>query len=384
MPSKLGDLKTDIPMSCQSAAMNGSCKMIGLNSQRLSLLRRLTLSILDSQTLAHTLRSEVLDLTEILLDSGSFRISREDLSLGETRTENGEAISPTMAAMCAREYVRTVQFLRGTHAAILEIRKQFPDRPARVLEIGCGPIGTLVVPLMTIFSPQEALFTLLDIHSDSIDSAKQVVETLGLTDSIAGWETMDASQYRVDSASPPDVILMEIMRGCLEGEPQVAITRHLLAQVPHALLVPEEVRIDLNLVDQSREFQLNALPDDGGIQRDRIPVSSIFVLNRETVHSWKSLSGDQLPGSIARIPDGTERRYHPKLFTNIRVYQNHVLRDYSCSLSLPRNVPIKGKIEPGDLLQFHYELGKFPQLRVEVVAKSNQTGNPSERIRLGD
>jgi hypothetical protein len=338
--------------------------MIDLHPPNLGLLRNVTLSIRDSQRPAHSLRPEVVEMTKILTDSQSLRTSRENISQGETLTHNGLALSPTMAAMCADDFVRTIRFIRGTHAAIVDVRKQHPHRAARVLEIGCGPNATLVVPLMTIFSPEEAVFTLLDIHPESIESAKCIVETLGLGGSVAGWETMDAGSYRIDPDSTPDVILMEIMRACLQSEPQVALTRHLLPQAPDAILVPEEVRVELALVNPSREFSLDGVERDAGdIQRDRIPVASVFVLNRETVNSWRSICGTRLPGFTIRLPDSMPREYQPMLFTNIRVYQKHVLMDYDSGLTCPKTF----SSEAGVTISFHYELGQNPRLISEVV-----------------
>jgi hypothetical protein len=344
--------------------------MIDLPTQKLGPLRSVTSSILDSQRPAHSLRQVVVEMTTILTDSGTIRTARqEDISGGETRTYNGLALSPTMAAMCADDFVRTIEFIRGTHAAIVDIRKRYPDRPARVLYAGCGPYATLAVPLMAIFSPKEATFTLLDVHPESIESVKSIVDTLGLADCVANFETLDAGLYRVYPNRPPDVILMEIMQACLESEPQVAITRHLLPQAPNAILIPEEVRVDLTLVDPSREFDLDGLERNGGdIQRDRIPVASVFVVNRETVNSWKSNCSNRLPGSAGRIPDSMEQRYQPMLFTRIRVYQNHILKDYDSGLTCPRRLSIEGAIKAGDTIQFHYELGRQPRLKGEVCA----------------
>jgi hypothetical protein len=250
-------------------------------------LRRVTRLLLESQRPAYSLRPEVVEMTTILADSQTVHTARqEDISGGETRTSSGLALSPTMAAMCADDIVRTIEFIRGTHAAIVDLRKRFPERPARVLYVGCGPYATLAIPLMAILSSTEATFTLLDVHPESIVSAKSIIDTLGLADSVASFETVDAGSYRVCPDKLPDVILMEIMQACLESEPQVAVTRHLLKQAPHAVLIPEEVCIDLTLVDPSREFDLDGLERNRGtIQRDRIPVASVFVVNRETVIS---------------------------------------------------------------------------------------------------
>lgn len=104
-------------------------------------------------------------------------------------------------------------------------------------------------------------------------------------------------------------------------------------------------------------------------QRSRIPVGPVFVLDRETVKSWEGYSGDWLPASAVRIPYPLEPRYQPMLFTTIRVYQNHVLKDYDSGLTCPRPPSIAGAIKPGDTIQFHYELGRRPRLSGKVLAR---------------
>lgn len=335
-------------------------------------LRRVALSLLESKTPAHSLRPEVIELTTILADSQAEQIvSQRDISGGETRTSNGLALSPTMAAMCADDFVRTIEFIRGTHAAIVDIRKRFPDRPARILYAGCGPYAILSLPLMAVFSSTEAVFTLLDVHSESIDSAKSIVEKLRLNDSVTCYETVDAGSYRVCPDQSPDIILMEIMQACLESEPQVAISRHLLKQAKHAILIPEEVRIDLTLVDASHEFNMDVIKQNRDPkQRDRVPIASVFVVNRETVDSWDSNFSNRLPASAVRTPESLEQRYQLMIFTTIRVYGNHILKDYDSGLTCPKPLSIEDEIKPGDTIQFHYELGSHPHLNGEVCTLS--------------
>jgi len=327
-------------------------------------LRKVISTILDSQRPAHSLRPEVVEMITILVDSQAiWSASPEYISGGETRTPNGLALSPTMAAMCADDFVRTIEFIRGTHAAIVDIREQFPDRPARVLYVGCGPYATLAVPLMAMFSSTEAIFTLLDIHPESIASAKTIIETLGLSESVESFIVVDAGSYRVSSDQPPDIILIEIMQACLESEPQVAITRHLLKQAPYAILVPEEVRVDLKLVDVSSEFNMTTLEiDRSTTQRDRIFVGSLFVVSREIVSLWDDNAIRRLQAATVQIPDPLEQRYQPMLFTLISIYKNHILTDYDSGLTCPIHLSIEGGFQPGDAIQFHYELGSHPRL----------------------
>jgi hypothetical protein len=331
-------------------------------------LRRLTHLLLESTEPVYALRPEVMGLTEILAAAQRQPTTRHaDIAGGETRTPNGLAVSPQMAQMCADEYVRTIVFLRGLHTAVGEARRRFPGRPARVLYAGCGPYATLAVPLMTVHSAQEVAFTLLDIHAESIASARSIIASLGLADSVADFVTGDAGAYQVDSDFPPDIIVLEVMQACLEAEPQVAVTRHLLGQAPAAILVPEEIRIELTLVDQAREFDVNCLQENREpVPRDRIPVAPVFALGRETVASWHAIDGDVLPAATVRIPAGCAPRYRPLLFTRIQIFQDHILHDYDSSLTCPKPVDLGGVAAPGAMVRFRYELGRYPRLVAEV------------------
>lgn len=328
-------------------------------------LRKATATVLDGTQPAHTLRPEVIEIATALARSQTvWATPEQDISSGETRTPNGLALSPTMAAMCAEDYMRTIAFIRGTHAAIVEVRQRLPDRPVRVLYAGCGPYATLAVPLMTLFSAAELTFTLLDIHPESIKSAESIVDTLCLSNSVEGFETVDAGSYRVNPDQAPDIILIEVMQACLESEPQVAITRHLLSQAPNAILIPEEVRIEVQLVDPAKEFELVGLSPEGKpLQRDRIAAGPVFVVNRESVNLWKHISGNRLPGLAVQIPESVGQRYQPMLFTKICTYQKHILQDYDSGLTCPKTLSTERAIKAGDSIQFHYELGAHPRLR---------------------
>lgn len=344
-------------------------------------LKALTSIILDTQQPIYALWPEVVEIIQILADAQTiWSKRRENIADGETTTPNGLAISPTMAALCADDYVRTITFIRGVHDAIVDRRTQYPDRPVRVLYAGCGPYAPLAIPLMTIFAPTETLFTLLDIHADSIASIQSIIENLGLSSSVAGYETVDAASYPISPERPPDVIILEIMRACLEVEPQVAVTRKLLAQAPDAVLVPEEVRIDLMLVDPSREVQRDTTEDESNNRgRNRIPVGTVMSLNQETVREWEGDHGLRLQVSSVRLPDVVEEQYQPMLFTIIRTYENHVIENYDSGLTFPRTPTLEGKLRPGRVIQFYYEFGLRPQLIGEIVDNSPADGERTNR-----
>ena len=332
-------------------------------------LRRLALKILDTRHPPYSLHAEVAKLAQLLDGCATVRIDpSKDISDGETRTKNGLALSPVMAAMCVQDFARTVVFIRGLHAAVQDSRNRSLGRPTRVLYVGCGPYAVLAVPLMAVFSPQDVRFTLLDIHPPSVDSTRSVVNTLGLSEYVTSYEVIDAMRYQVRRDETPDVTVMEIMNACLEKEPQVAITRHLLDQAPRTILVPESVRVDAYLVDVSKEFTVfDPQRTVTNSDRDRIFLGMVFELSRETVKLWRSESNTRLPAASIQIPDPLKNRYTPMFFTTIRVYKNHRLKEYDSGLTTPRILQSNSPLRGGDTIKFYYRLGSHPVLRCDSV-----------------
>ena len=352
----------------------------------MSRLKKLTGMLLDAGSEVHTLRPELLELTAILSGAETTGIQRnEQIDEGQTLTPEGVAISPTNAMMCADDYVRTIKFIRGAHAAIADQKKRHPERPVRVLYAGCGPYAMLALPLMSMWSADEATFTLLDIHRESIDAARSIVDSLGLGDSVREYEVADAGSYLIPDNWLPDIILMELMQACLEKEPQVAVARHLHRQAPNAVMIPEEVRIELKLVDLSCEFTL----DDGEqgaprLRRDRIHVDTLFRLNREALESWDAGVEGPLPGARVQVPFPPESRYHMMLFTMIEIYGINALGDYDSGLTVPRAIGANLNFKPGDNVQFFYRCGEQPGLACRVLERQPEEGKKSRGVQLNE
>ena len=310
-------------------------------------LRNITLTLLDDALPAYTLRSEVLELRPIFEEAGGIKTNVSfDIAAGETKTESGIAISPTMAAMCLDDYARTVQFIRGIHAAVNDLKE---SSPVHVLYGGCGPWATLAVPLMSVFDSDRVRFTLIDLHEESVRSVERIVTTLGLGDRVHEFVVADASKYRIGD-HVPDVIVVEMLRAALASEPQVSVVRNLCAQAADAVVIPHRVRIDLALVNASRDFPVG----ENGVERDRIAVGTVFVLDRAT---------DPKP-IVVTLPEFDERRYQPMLVTTVQIYGDYSLADYDSGTTLPRKVD---NIAAGDTVEFVYEIGPEPRLTTRVI-----------------
>ncbi|HZW26309.1 MAG TPA: class I SAM-dependent methyltransferase [Gallionella sp.] len=335
-------------------------------------LRRIAGEVIDRGKELGDLIPQATALRDLFEWVTNFRIDHErDIADGQTRLDDGLAISPTLAAMCIRELFRTLAFIRGLHDAINDAAQDTSHRPVRVLYAGCGPYALLAVPLMTVFSREKVVFTLLDIHPECLEKARELLDLFGLGHYVDDFICADATRYRIPADKTPDVIVSETMAVALHNEPQVTIARHLLHQAPSARMIPQSVSVEVCLINWSREHVFMPADYVGEFpkpDRDRIYLGKIFELDAANIQSWKGMEGDTLPAGKVTIPSPMESKYRPHLLTNIVVYAQHRLQNYDCSLTLPYR--LRGKFSGGEELQFHYQLGNNPELRfVEVQRK---------------
>lgn len=344
-------------------------------------LKRLTDEALNFSGPRGILAAIVDEIVGILETVSGFRAGQEQsLTDGETLCDHGLAISPAQAACCAGEYQRTAFFLRGAHSAIMQALETKTGGVVRVLYAGSGPYAALAVPLMTVFPPEKVKFTILDLHNESIQSVRTIVSQLGLERSVELLVVADACNYTIPPSVLPDILLCETMSTALEKEPQVGITRHLLAQAPDAIMVPESVRIDAFLVDTSHEPDI-IIPEtedpSGKRQPSRIFMGTVFELSKAATRSWPPTETDSLPAQSIRIPVIPEPSYRPFLFTTIITHGEHVLLTHDCNLTGIREImEIDALAAGGDSYQFTYLLGQNPRL----VAEASESHAPDSRI----
>lgn len=101
-------------------------------------------------------------------------------------------------------------------------------------------------------------------------------------------------------------------------------------------------------------------------ERDRLYLGRIFELDAASIRRWEGVQGSCLPAGRVTIPSPLESRYKPCLLTRIAVYGEHRLQDYDCSLTIPQHLPGRPVLAGGETLQFHYQLGGYPELAYEI------------------
>jgi predicted RNA methylase len=320
-------------------------------------LREIAESLLDKTRPAYTLRDEVVQLRKIFETASGLTLDTAvDISEGETLTADGIAISPIMAAMCVDDFARTVTFMRGLQDAISEASQRVEGR-VRVLYAGCGPWAPIAIPLMSADASKDAVFHLIDIHEQSIQSARRVISTLGLHDHVERLEVADARGYEI--ATPPDVIVVEMLRAGLEDEPQVVVAGHLIRQAPNAVLIPATITLDLVLVNSRREFAMN----DELLDRDRIYVERVLTVDRDSLIA----QGTHFAPTRVTIPDHDPLRYRAVICTTVQTFGDHILRDYDSGITCPRILNLAREIRPGDILELSYEINRRPGVRIRRI-----------------
>src|SRR3954469_12065129 len=311
--------------------------MNGPYSRRRRRLRGVVDLLLDERSSREALDDAAAELYDVFSAIGAPGNS------ADSALPSGIALSPQSAAMCTRDGLRTAIFVRGLRDAIGEARRRFPRETIEVVYAGTGPFAVLAVPLMTIFSPSDVRFTLIDCHEESLRSVRALLRHFGFGRFVRAIVAADASVY--GHGLTIHVVVAEIMQQALGIEPQVEVFRNLGSQLrANGILVPERVTVDLVLGHPEPESK-------------RSFVSTVAELSRETL----AAPPDVRPVTLTDVPPSTRAMYA----TTVRAFGRHVLREFDSGLTYPQVIWDLTNLQNGDRLAFWYELGARPGIRWE-------------------
>jgi predicted RNA methylase len=333
---------------------------MSLNTDIHSRLDQICKIILDTDSPMDELKNACDDFHAICSMNTGVLPSKHDLgNSDDIFTSQGKAVAPTVAAMCVFEYKRTQKFIQGVYAAIHEAKKRFSNNRVHLIYAGCGPYVTLILPLLTRFSNDELTITLIDISSESLQSAQKLIEQLQFESFIRESILADAATYQYSGDDDIHIVVTETMNRALTKEPHVAITLNWVHQLhPDGILVPENIRIELVIQEWQKEIDrmMSKLTEPF----ERKILGTVFDLNKETALSI-SLEDDfsyQIP-SVEFTNLSNEDIRELSLVTTITTFGSIVLKPYESSLTIPYRLEVNQ--DNAERIVLDYEAGEDPK-----------------------
>jgi predicted RNA methylase len=303
------------------------------------------LSILSDSTQPFSdRRNAANDLAKILYEiAGIDDTSTDSIYDDQTILESGLAVSAKTAARCIIDYERTSKFFQGILQAVESATISFPNSVINILYAGSGPFATLILPLFFKYSPEQIQITIMDIHPQSLDCAKKVIEHFGFGNFITDYLQKDAANYSHPPDNPLHIVIAEVLQKALDKEPQVAVTINLSKQLTAGgIFIPEHITVDFVLL----EFGSNP-----GEYKNIIPIKRLADLSAN--HPERILN--PIKAIIPPLPS----RLMPALLTRIQIFEsvNIELKNSGLTMSkLLNDLPIN----EGEEIEFSYRMGKDP------------------------
>lgn len=290
----------------------------------------------------------------------------------EVSVKGGIALSSSGAADCVDDYLRTIYFIKGIYKAITKLTADFPERSINILYAGCGPYATLILPLLPLFNKERINAILLDINAESIESVRHLLKVTGLDEYALQLIETDAITYTKPKDFTIDLAISETMHYALTREPQVAIVKNIVMQLPpHAILIPEEIRIDLayTFLDHEPSFKnaINEVKSYNEMQPypHHVFVDRLFTINKElsSIRHDSKFESDfyDLPESFNEIPDVC-------IFTELKVFEDIELKTAKSYITNPYCVVSLYSISEYSKIQLIYDFSEIPKWSYKVNA----------------
>lgn len=282
----------------------------------------------------------------------------------------GKAIGPEWAALCIDDFMRTKRFITGTYKAIQSALKNKNGTAVTLLYVGTGPFATLVMPLLTLFKPEELQLVLVEVNPISVLSLKNCIKNFGVEAYIKKIYTTDAAQLQMENTDAIDILLLECMQNALANEPQVAITYNILPQLrKDVILVPEEISLSISLVDSKKkmDFMTSTIP----VKRDSYykNLQNVFTLNKEAIATTDKKSKELVfPKMVTELSEADKSNYNSLVIaTHITVFDDQKLDVDECSLTLMYKIDTMEKAAPFNGISSQYVVNENPGLKISFL-----------------
>lgn len=295
-----------------------------------------------------------------------------------TDSKHGIAVSTALTRRCLLDKKQTLVFLQGIFEAIHKLKKEFKG-PLHILYAGCGPMGTLMIPLLPLFSPDDLQLYLLDLQPEAIRGVRQVIREAELHDYIEEYITADATTYRRTDGRKFHMIVSEIMDAGLHAEPQFAVMRNLhTLLLPGGKFLPEGISLTVSLTRYEKEPRVDhhTLARENYMHKEwceakRTSVGHLFTLSKDTFNTAPAVFTDNEEEfiwlSTVTIPALAHKdRTDMVLFTTVRVFGDHCLATGDSAITSPVFLFAVTEAHEGKPLRFYYVINRFPRIGFEI------------------
>ena len=280
------------------------------------------LNLLNSKSI----KEEIISVGEFINDFDFFLDDIKLENTNEKQTNNGVALSSKHAKDCIEDPIRTARFLKGIYKSLENLKKRFTNDKITILYAGCGPLGTLILPLLGFFTSKKIEVVLLDINKESINTIKKIVKKLEYEHYIKEYIIADAVKYKKPNNVIFHLIVSETMDKGLTIEPQVEIIRNLGNQlIKNGIFIPEEIQIKKGYSFFAKEFIFDLKKKSIDIENQELLSlqEKLFTITKEI-----SIKEDYFSYQTNWIkkPKKFEKNPDIVLFTEVLVYDDIKLK----------------------------------------------------------
>lgn len=318
---------------------------------------KLILNHADHQeTVEHHLRTIHAMFAELTDISG---MDQEIELLAAVPTARGSALGLNHAAHCLLDTLRTVRFLSAITRAINDLLEENPDKTVNVFYAGCGPYAPFVSLVAGMYSADQLQFSVLEVNEKSLDSAKQLIDKLGLNSYVKDYFLADAVTFKIPEGEKYDILFSETLDAMLNRECYVPILFNLLPQLSSDVIVlPENVTINLSFVHKSEGEN-----SDNATQKESPKATLVDV--RKAI---KTSKGKGIPSALEPVKvelKNMEAFESLIMDTRVHIYKDIYLNRGESSLSLPLEMKLEQPF-PDCHMTFTYSMEPQIELKYEL------------------
>ncbi|MBT8272688.1 MAG: hypothetical protein KJO77_02705 [Bacteroidia bacterium] len=255
--------------------------------------------------------------------------------------DSGKAIAPEWAIRCIDDMMRTKRFICGVYKAVLNVIERKKNEPIYILYTGTGPFATLVLPLISLFGPEEIQFILVEINTISFAHAKKVFQAFDAEGYISEFHQADAATLKLVSPERIDIHVVECLQHALAREPQVSITYNILSQLNEdVILIPEN--IELSILQMNTKLQQEHMMNnmEASAETYYLKSEAVFALNKTEVFNNLDMARTGkliFPKKIIQFANEKTADYNQlAIGTAITVFEDERLDINDSGLTIPR------------------------------------------------